>query len=143
MTLAPRSGAAVELAEKEVDWRLTAPVAARADFTPADGLVSRLATAQMTSIVSEGHRAQSAAELRAFGLETPALTVTVGAGSTAATLAIGAARTTPRSTRGTCRRPIVFTVEARLLTDLRKTPADLRVKDVFAFNVVLGADASK
>jgi hypothetical protein len=133
VTLAARGTAPVELRREGVDWRLAAPVAARADFSPADSLLSRLTTAQMSSIVAEGTE-PTPAELRTWGLETPQLTVTVGAGSTTATLAIGAAKDGASVYARDLARPIVFTVESSLLTDLRKQPADLRVKDVFAFN---------
>lgn len=133
VTLAARGTAPVELRREGVDWRLAAPIAARADFSPSDGLVSRIATAQMSSIVTEGSN-PTPAELRTWGLDTPQLTVTVGAGSTTATLAIGAAKDDTAVYARDLARPIVFTVDSSLLADLRKQPADLRVKDVFAFN---------
>jgi hypothetical protein len=133
VTLAPRAGTAVELRRDGVNWRLTAPVAARADFAPADSLLSRLSTAQMSSIVTEGAE-PTPADLRTYGLDAPQLTVTVGSGSTSATLAIGAAKDDTSVYARDLSRPIVFTVDSSLLTDLRKDPADLRVKDVFAFN---------
>jgi len=133
VALATPGTAPVELRREGVDWRLTSPVAARADFSPADGLISRIATAQMSSIVTEGSN-PTPAELRTWGLDTPQLTVTVGAGSTTATLAIGAAKDDTAVYARDMARPLVFTVESSLLADLKKQPADLRVKDVFAFN---------
>jgi hypothetical protein len=133
VALAPRSGPVVELRRTGTDWRLAAPVDTRADFSPADGLVSRVSTAQMSSIVKEGAE-PTPAELRTWGLDAPQLVVTVGSGSTAATLALGAARDDAAVYARDLSRPIIFTVDSSLLTDLRKDPADLRVKDVFEFN---------
>jgi hypothetical protein len=133
VTLTPRTGPTVELRREDVNWRLTAPIDARADFSPADSLVSRLATAQMSSIVKEGTE-PTPAELKTYGLDTPQLTVAVGSGSTAATLALGAAKDDASIYARDLSRPIVFTVDSSLLTDVRKEPADLRVKDIFAFN---------
>jgi len=133
VTIAPRGATAVDLRRDGVNWRLAAPVEARADFSPADSILSRLATAQMTSIVKEG-AAPTAAELRAWGLDAPQLTATVGAGSTTATLALGGARDDTSIYARDLARPIVFTVDSSLLADLRKEPADLRVKDIFEFN---------
>jgi hypothetical protein len=76
----------------------------------------------------------TAAELRTWGLDAPQLTATVGSGSTTATLAIGAARDDASIYARDLSRPLVFTVDSSLLTDLRKQPADLRVKDIFEFN---------
>jgi hypothetical protein len=133
VTLTPRAGSAMELRREDTNWRLAAPVAARADFSPADSLVSRVATAQMSSIVAEGAE-PTPAELKTYGLDAPQLTVTVGSGSTTATLALGAAKDDASIYARDLSRPIVFTVDSSLLTDLRKEPTDLRVKDVFEFN---------
>jgi hypothetical protein len=133
VTLAARNAAPLEMRREGADWRITAPVAARADFSPADGLISRLATAQMSSIVHEGAD-PTPAQLRTFGLDRPQLLATLGAGSNTATLAIGAAKDDTAVYARDTARPMVFTVEPSLLTDLRKTPDDLRVKDIFAFN---------
>ncbi len=133
IAIAPRTGTAIDLRRDGVNWRLAAPIDARADFSPADSMLSRLTTAQMTSIVKEGD-APTPAELRTWGLETPQLTATVGAGSSTATIALGSARDDASIYARDLSRPIVFTVDSSLLTDLRKEPGDLRVKDVFEFN---------
>lgn len=133
ISIAPRSGAAIELRRDGVNWRLSAPVDARADFTPADGLLSRLTTAQMRSIVKEG-AAPTPAELRTWGLDTPQLTATVSAGSSTATIAFGNEHDATSVYARDLAGPMVFTVDSSLLTDLRKDPADLRVRDIFEFN---------
>jgi hypothetical protein len=112
-------------------WRLTAPLAARADTTVVDGLIGRIQGGRMKTIESA---APSAADLTVFGLDKPFATVTLGAGSTRATLSVGKAA--PDGTTYYARdaaRPMVFTVEKSLGDDLVKKPADYRMKDVFEF----------
>ena len=133
VSLAPRGGAVIELRREGVNWQLSAPVAARADFSPTDGLIGRLATAQMSSIVLEGTE-PTPAQLRTYGLDNPQLTASIGTGSSMATLALGAAKDDTSIYARDLSRPIIFTVDASLLTDLRKEPADLRVRDIFEFN---------
>jgi hypothetical protein len=133
ISIAPRSGPAIELRRDGVNWRLSAPIEARADFSPADGLLSRLTTAQMRSIVKEGD-VPTPAELRSWGLDTPQLTATVTTGSSTATIALGREHDAMSVYARDLARPMIFTVDSSLLTDLRKDPGDLRVRDVFEFN---------
>lgn len=132
VSLAPKGAPAVSLAKKGSDWRLTSPIDTRADFNPVDGLVGRLDQVRMLSVVSEGAE-PTPAELKTYGLDAPQLVATIGAGSTKASLAIGAKKDDKGLYARDLSRPIVFTVEPALLTDLTKKPDDLRVKDVFAF----------
>ena len=118
----------IELAKSGTDWRIVAPIQAAADFSAVEGLVTRLQSAQMKSLVAE-----SAGDLKPFGLADPPATATVGAGSTRATLAFG------KTAEGTdvyardVSRPLVATVGEDLLKDVQKTVTDLRRKDVFEF----------
>jgi hypothetical protein len=122
----------VDLAKDGGDWKITAPIAARADFSPIDGLIGRLGQVQMTAIVHDGSE-PTAADLKTFGLDKPRLVATLGAKSTRAALAIGADKDDTSVYARDLARPLVFTVEKALLTDLQKQPADLRIKDVFQF----------
>ncbi len=128
MTLAGRGTEAVSLSLKNGDWTLTTPIDARADFSPADGLVGRVAQAQMTSIVSEGAE-PSAAELKTYGLDVPQFVVAVGVGGSRPTLAIGAKKDDTALYARDLSRAIVFTVEPTLLTDLAKTARRLPDED--------------
>lgn len=132
VTLAQRGTPPISLALQNGNWRFTAPLAAPAEFSPVDGLVGRALDARMTSIVSEGTE-PTAAQLRSYGLDAPQLTVTLGAGSARATLAIGGKKDETSLYARDLSRPIVFTVEPTLLTDLTKTPDDLRVRTIFTF----------
>jgi hypothetical protein len=132
MSVAAKGQPAVSVARKGSDWRLSAPIDARADFSPVDGMVGRVAEARMTSVVSEGS-APSASDLKKYGLDTPALVATIGAGSAKALLAIGGKKDDTSLYARDPNRPIVFTVEPSLLSDLTKKADDLRVKTIFEF----------
>ena len=73
---------------------------------------------------------------KTYGLAAPAYTVTVGAGSTRAALAIGTAKQgaeDPRLFARDLSRPVIFTVEQTVTDDLKKAPAEYRRKDLFEF----------
>ena len=120
---------AVAFAKKGTDWRFSKPFDAKADFGAVDGIVGQVVQAQMKSIVA----ADGTSDLKKYGLDKPQATVTLGAGSTRATLAIGAKKDDASLYARDLSRPIVFTIEAALLDDLKKKPEDLRKKDIFEF----------
>ncbi len=114
------------------EWRIAQPVAARADFSAVEGLVSRLTTLQMKSIA-----APQAANLAQYGLEKPAATVAIGSGSSQALLAIGKPSGDGAVYARDSSKPVVVTIESGLLDELKKAPAEYRQKDLFdgrAFN---------
>ncbi|MGE5814201.1 MAG: DUF4340 domain-containing protein [Acidobacteriota bacterium] len=119
------------LTRSATDWRIAEPLQVRADFGTADSVVSRLASSQMRALVSSDPPAP--ADLKKYGLDKPAVSATVAAGSARATLLIGAE--TDQSTRYAkdASRPLVFTVESSLLDDLKKPASDFRRKDLFEF----------
>jgi len=121
-------GQSIVLAKAGSEWRLEKPVPAPADYGTVEGLVGRVQTAQMKSIA-----AQEAADLGRYGLGKPEATITLAAGSSRASLAIGAKDDAGNHYAKDASRPLVFTVEAGLLEELRKPAGDLRNKDVFAF----------
>jgi hypothetical protein len=125
------------------EWRMTAPVAARADFTTVDGLISRLNTLQMKTIV-----APEAPKLAEYGLDKPDVTVQIGSGSSQAVLLIGKEAGEGVVYAKDQSRPAVITIEKALTDDLKKEIGDFRQRDLFdarAFNatrveVVRGSD---
>jgi hypothetical protein len=124
------AGKKVEAVKTGLDWQLTSPVKARADFSVVEGIVSRLQSAEMKSVVTEN---PTEADLQKYGLDRPVATATVGAGSSRAALALG--QTTPENDvyARDLSAPLVVTVASDLLEDVRKDPADLRRKDIFEF----------
>jgi hypothetical protein len=132
-------------------WALTHPYRARTDSTAIDGLLGRIGSGQMKSLAAQE---ATPADLHKYGLVKPTAIVTLispsgrmglmvgtpsptsGAGATPA-----APGTPPGSSEPTgegvyakdASRPIVFTVDKTLADDLKKGPADYRLKDIFDF----------
>jgi len=126
------------LAKKGADWRLNKPVDAKADFGTVDNIVGQLFQARMKAIVAP----DGTNDLKKYGLDKPDATVTLGAGSTRATLAIGSKQDDNSLYARDLSRPMVFTVDKTLLEDLKKKPDDFRKKDLFEFRsfTALGLD---
>ena len=125
----------VALAKEGGEWRITAPFAARADFGAVEGILGRLNTTPMKSIVAAD--VTDAKELAQYGLDKPAATVRVASGSSQAGLAIGKAAAEGTVYARDLSRPMVFTVESSLADELKKPADELRIKDLFdarAFN---------
>jgi hypothetical protein len=128
-------GKPVELAKNGADWQITKPITARADFSAVDGLVGRVETAQMKSIESDNPQP---ADLKKYGLDKPAITVTLGQGSSRAVLAFGGKAAEETIYARDLSKPQVVTVDKTLGEDLKKTADDLRRKEAFesrAFNM--------
>jgi hypothetical protein len=119
----------VSLAKTGDGWRLTAPLATKADGAAVDALVSRLFQAKMTDLSAQ----DGTARLKEFGLDKPKVVVTVGAGSSKAELAVGSNKDETNVYARDLSRPMVFTVEKTLMDELVKKADDYRLKDVFAF----------
>jgi hypothetical protein len=122
-------GKPIHFAKEGSDWKITQPIAARADFSAVDGLVGRVESAQMKSIVTE---TATPAELRKFGLDKPAVTVSLNQGSARAVLALGGPAGDDFYARDAA-KPTVVTVDKMLAEDLKKTAEDYRRKDAFEF----------
>lgn len=120
----------VQATKQDDQWRLEQPWNVRADSPTLESLLTRLSTVQMKSIASEGDQD---VDLATYGLADPATSVTVGAGSTRATLALGSTSDSGDLYARDLTRSIVFTVEASLLDDLTKDATQYRRKDVFDF----------
>jgi len=124
----------VTIAKQGADWRITAPVDARADFGAIESALGRLNSTPMKAISAEN---ADAAKLKEYGLDTPAVTVNVGAGSSRAGLILGKSAGEGVVYAKDVSRPLVFTVETALADELKKPADDFRVKDLFdarAFN---------
>lgn len=114
----------IRFAKANGEWNMTAPIAARADYSAVEGLSGRVAGLQMKSIAPE------TADGKKFGLEKPAATVRIGTGSSQATLVVGAKAEDGLYARDLA-RPVIFTIDATLLDDLKKDPFQYRQKDLF------------
>ncbi|MFB3853216.1 MAG: DUF4340 domain-containing protein [Vicinamibacterales bacterium] len=118
----------IEMKKEGEEWRVVQPIQARADYGSVEGIVGRLQSAQMKSIVT-----QEAADLKPYGLDKPSLSATIGLGSARATIELGGKADDGTLYARDTSRPMVFTVESGLGDELRKGVDDFRRKDVFEF----------
>jgi hypothetical protein len=124
-------GKTLDIAKEGGDWKITKPVQSKADFGSVEGLIGKLQTAQMKSLVGEN---PSADDLKKYGLDKPDATVNLVAGSAKTTLLVGAKApdgNTVYARDGS--KPAVVTIESSLLDDLKKGADDYRRKDLFEF----------
>jgi hypothetical protein len=140
LTLEVTGTPTLSFVKKGQDWRFTKPYDAKADFGIVDGVVSKLASAKMTAIET----ADGTKDLKKYGLDKPQAVATIGVGSTQARMAVGSKKADGALYARDLSRPVIFTVDATLLDDLKKKPDDLRKKDVFEFRPfsALGLDVT-
>lgn len=122
----------IRIAKAGGDWRIKAPVDARADSNAVEGVVGRINTAQMKAIASA-----DAGDLTSYGLDKPAIAIHIGSGSSQAGLLIGKTAADGTYYAKDLSRPMVFTLESSLVDELKKPADEYRVKDIFdarAFN---------
>jgi Domain of unknown function (DUF4340) len=129
------TGAAdVQLARTGTEWNVKRPMQARGDYSAIEGLITRITTANMTKMVEqpEGGGSATPEVLAKYGLDKPAITVTVGAGSAKAAVAFGKEEEGAVYARDLS-RPMVFAVDPSLVTDLKKAADEYRNKNLFEF----------
>jgi hypothetical protein len=123
-------GKNLEFAKTGNDWKLTKPLQAASDFSAVEGLVGRVMSAQMKSIVADN---ASQADLKRYGLDKPAVTLTLSLGSAKATLLLGGKADGGSIYARDASKPLVMTLDAALADELRKGADEYRRKDLFAF----------
>ena len=123
-------GKGTAFAKDGSEWKITRPLQVRADVGSVEGLVGRLQSAQMKSIVPGE---PTPADLKTYGLDKPDATVTLNAGSTRATLLLGGKAENNTIYARDMSKPFVMTVESSLLDEVKKGPDDYRRKDLFEF----------
>jgi uncharacterized protein DUF4340 len=120
----------IVLAKGEQGWRLTQPIDAPADDTMVKSLVTTVTEAQVQRALD-----QPPADLKPFGLDVPAVTVTLARKDGApTTIAVG--KNTPIGGRSYVKRgddPKVYLTTTSLQFSLNKQPKDLRDKTLLAF----------
>lgn len=115
----------MQFARNGTDWRMVRPVTVRADYAAAEGLLTRLSSTNMITVVAEG------GDLAMYGLDRPSTTATAVIGSSRASLLIGRVAEGGGFYAKDANRPMVFTVEQALVTDLTKDVGEFRRKDLF------------
>jgi hypothetical protein len=120
----------LQVAKDNMEWKITQPIQVRADYGTVEGLLGRLQSAAMKSIVAD---AATPADLKKYGLDKPAASVDVKMGSARATLLVGTkAEDNTVYARDTSKTSIV-TLDGALLDELKKGADEYRRKDVFEF----------
>ncbi|MBI3121296.1 MAG: DUF4340 domain-containing protein [candidate division NC10 bacterium] len=127
-----RDGRTIGLRRDGETWRLTRPVEARADQGPAAALVASLTLARIERIVEE-----KPASLADFGLEPPAVTISLKVRDKAEPISLLLGKTSPTGSWVYAKRgdsPAVLMLPANLKGDLEKTPTDLRDKTIVSLD---------
>src|SRR5205814_5883295 len=123
-------GKTLVVAKEGGEWKITKPVQTRADFGTVEGLVGRLQTVQMKSIVTDEAKP---ADLKQYGLDKPDATANLNVGSARATLLLAGKAPDNTVYARDASKPAVVTVEGALLDELKKGADDYRRKDLFEF----------
>ncbi len=122
-----KGATAIEMSRAGSEWRVVKPIPSRSDYSAVEGLITRLSSSNMSKLLEENPR-----DLAIYGLDKPAMTVTIGAGSAKTVLAIGKAKDGETYAKDAS-RPMVFMVDATLHGDLEKNFDDYRKKELFEF----------
>ncbi len=123
-------GKTVQLAKDGAEWKITQPLQVRADYGAVEGLIGKLQTTAIKSIVADS---ASAADLKKYGFDKPTAKVDLKLGSASATLLLGGTAEDKTVYARDASKPAVVTVESSLADDLKKGADEFRRKDVFEF----------
>jgi hypothetical protein len=122
-----KGGDSIELTRSGSEWKVARPIPSRSDYSVIEGFISRLSSSNMSKLVEENPK-----DLAKYGLDKPAMTVTIGAGSAKTVLEVGKPKDGETYARDAS-RPIVFMVDTTLQGDLEKGFDDYRKKELFEF----------
>jgi len=119
--------ARIALARDGSEWTVKQPIQSRGDYGAIEGLLTRLSSANMTTLVES-----APTDLKKYGLVQPDVVLSIGAGSAKAELAVAKEQNGEVHALDRMRN-LVFTIDPTLATDLRKGADDYRDKDLFEF----------
>ena len=122
-----KGASSIEMARSGSEWKVTRPVPSRSDYSAIEGFLTRLSSSNMSKLVEENPK-----DLAKYGLDKPAMTVTIGAGSAKTVLEVGKKEGTETYAKDAS-RPMVFVVDTTLQGDLDKNFDDYRKKELFEF----------
>jgi hypothetical protein len=123
-------GTTIDVAKAGDGWTITKPVKAPGDSASVEGILGRVQSAQMKSVVTADPTPE---ELKTFGLDKPAHIVTVRMGSASAMLLVGSKADDNTTYARDASSPTVVTIESTLADDLGKGVDEYRRKDIFNF----------
>jgi uncharacterized protein YjhX (UPF0386 family) len=125
---ASSDGKSIELVKEGNDWKVTKPIAAPADYSAADALLSRLQTAAMKSVVTEQ---ATPADLKKYGFDKPQGTFVLSAGGAMPSLVVGGMAPGGDVYVRDASKATVATADAGLVKDVQKSVDDYRRKEIF------------
>ncbi len=114
-------------------WSILKPIRADGDQSAVDGLTETIANAQLSRTIEE-----KPDSLRPFGLDKPAVTLTVTADKKGALPALLVGNVTPVASGVYVKfadQPAVLMTSSDFLTAISKTPNDLRSHELMSFNM--------
>ncbi|MGC4082166.1 MAG: DUF4340 domain-containing protein [Vicinamibacterales bacterium] len=117
-----------ELVKKDTEWSMVKPLAARADASAADGLVTSVESLQMKSVVGPSATDE---ELKRYGLDKPSAVVNLHLGTDRTTVLVGGPAGEDTVYAKAAAKPDIFTIQKAAADDLRKIADDYRRKDLF------------
>ncbi len=120
----------IRLEKSGEDWKLVKPLQAPADFVSVNGVLGQLQSAQMTALKD---RPEELKDLKQFGLDKPQVVATIGMGTSTVKVEVGSEADAGSVWVRDSSKPIVFSVNNGVTTELKKTVNDLRRKEVFDF----------
>ena len=112
------------------DWKLVKPIQAPADFVSVNGVIGPLHSAQMPGLKD---RPEHLKDLRQYGLDKPAVVVTIGTGSSSMKFELGKESGAGGVWGRDPSKASVFSINNGVAMELQKKVNDLRRKDVFDF----------
>ena len=118
----------MRLVKADGAWRVEGEGSGRADGPSIDALLTRLGTTAMERVVTE-----TAGDLKAYGLDTPGMSIVLAGGGKETTLAISE-QSPEQQGRPYARdlsRSLAFTLDTTLNDDLTKSFDEYRVKELF------------
>jgi hypothetical protein len=110
---------------KDMEWTIQRPIMARGEYTTLEGIIERLSTAQMEGIVAD-----SATDLKQYGLDKPDATITIMTDGAPVTLTLGKTEKALVYAKDST-RPLIFTVAPTVKSDTFKGLSEYRRKDLF------------
>jgi len=120
----------IQLVRENTEWKIAEPLQVRADYGAVEGLLGKLQSAAMKSIVTE---VAVPADLKKYGLDKPTASVDLRMGSATATLVLGGKAPDNTTYARDASQNTVVTIDSTLADDLKKAAGDYRRKDVFEF----------
>jgi hypothetical protein len=121
-------GHTIQLTKGTNEWKIVKPGQGKADFGTAEGLLTRMQSTQAKSFVAAD---ATAADVKKYGLDKPAVTINLNAGSEKTTFVIGNKTADNTYYARDASKPVVVTVDAALVDELKRGVDTYRLKDVF------------